>query len=93
MGVVGQHDGPLPASHCFREVRRSRESGLKDIIVIGRYCAGLRNLTGLYLPLADAARFYDNSVGSGPLVAHKTREVGLIIHDRVRWAGMTERAA
>jgi len=61
-------------------------------VIVRRYWAGLRNLFALYLPLADTAQIYDNSDGGGHLIASKTRQFGLNIHGRSRWAYM-ERAA
>jgi predicted ABC-type ATPase len=81
-----------PAGAVQRVAQRVAEGG-HDIprdVIIHRYRAGLRNLLGLYLPLADAAQIYDNSEGSGLLVASKARQTGVIIHDRPRWARLKE---
>lgn len=58
--------------------------------IVRRYRAGLRNLFGLYLPLADAARIYDNSGGANVPVAHKQPETGLVIDNGPRWTRMME---
>ena len=75
-----------------RVAQRVAEGGhnIPREVIVRRYWAGLRNLIGLYLPLADTAKIYDNSDGTGLLLANKTRETGLVIHDRIRWANLKE---
>ncbi len=77
-----------------RVAKRVAEGGhnIPSAIIQRRYWAGLRNLFALYLPLADTAQIYDNSDSDGHLLASKTRQNGLYIHDPSRWARM-ERAA
>jgi predicted ABC-type ATPase len=71
-----------------RVAQRVAEGGhnIPQDVIVRRYWAGLRNLIGLYLPLADTAQIYDNSDGMGIPIANKTREAGLVIDDRLRWA-------
>jgi predicted ABC-type ATPase len=44
----------------------------------------------LYLPLADSAFIYDNSDGSGALIAERQGVVPLTIHDSDRWNRIEE---
>jgi predicted ABC-type ATPase len=71
-----------------RVAQRVAEGGhsIPHDVIVRRYWAGLRNLIALYLPLADTAQIYDNSGSMGVPVANKTREAGLVIDDRSRWA-------
>lgn len=71
-----------------RIARRVREGG-HDIpanVVTRRYWAGLANMRDLYLPLADLAFIYDNSDEGRALIAERTPEESLVIHDARRWA-------
>lgn len=71
-----------------RVARRVREGGhdIPDDVVRRRYWAGLANMRGLYLPLADLAFAYDNSDEGRALIAERTPEDSLVIHDARRWA-------
>ena len=81
-----------PGLAVRRVARRVAEGGhnIPRDVILRRYWAGLRNLTGLYLPLADTAQIYDNSAGTALLIASKTREAGLIVHDSPRWTRLKE---
>jgi predicted ABC-type ATPase len=39
-----------------------------------------------YLPLVDVAAIYDNSDEGRTLIAERTPEASLVIHDASRWA-------
>ena len=54
-------------------------------VIVRRYWAGLRDMTALYLPLADTAKIFDNSDEPAVLIASKTRDAGMMVHDRPRW--------
>jgi predicted ABC-type ATPase len=77
---------------CTRVSRRVREGGhhIPDEVVERRYAAGLRNMRHLYLPLADTALIYDNSDGSGILIAERRTDVPLVVHDKARWSQIEE---
>ena len=81
-----------PAIAIQRVARRVAEGGhgIPRDVIIRRYRAGLRNLISLYLPLADTAKIYDNSDGAGILIADKTRQTGLVIHDDTQWVRLRE---
>jgi predicted ABC-type ATPase len=69
-------------------VRRGGHS-VPEPIVRRRYRRGIENFFRIYMPLADAWRFYDNSDLSGPrLVAHgeaSDRETSEEILDGTIW--------
>ena len=71
-----------------RVARRVREGGhdIPDSVVIRRYWAGLANMRDLYLRLADLAFIYDNSDEGRALIAERTPEDSLVVHDARRWA-------
>jgi predicted ABC-type ATPase len=46
----------------------------------------------IYLPLADEAFIYDNSDGSGLLIAERREATQLMIHDQHRWDRILEAA-
>ena len=81
-----------PARAVGRVAQRVAEGG-HDIpreVIVRRYWAGLRNLMGMYLPLADAAQIYDHSDGMGVLVASKARGAGVVVYDGRRWVRLKE---
>jgi predicted ABC-type ATPase len=47
-------------------------------------------MRNIYLPLADEAFIYDNSDGSGLLIAEQREATQLIIHDQDRWGRILE---
>jgi predicted ABC-type ATPase len=71
-----------------RVARRVRQGGhdVPASVVIRRYWAGLANMHDLYLPLADLAFIYDNSDEGRALIAERTPEDSLVVHDARRWA-------
>lgn len=83
---------PSPQTALDRVARRVREGGhsIPADVVGRRYWAGLANMRRLYLPLADVAAIYDNSDEGRTLIAERTPEASLVIHDAARWA-MIER--
>ena len=77
-----------PALAIARVARRVREGGhpVADEIVARRYRRSLANFFGLYQPLADTWRIYDNSGEFAPrLVASGSRRRTLKVHDRPLW--------
>ena len=84
---------PTPEAALHRVARRVREGGhaVARDVVIRRWRAGLANMRNLYLPLSNAAAIHDNSDGTRILVAERTPDAPLVVHDAVRWA-MIERA-
>jgi predicted ABC-type ATPase len=84
---------PSPQAAVDRVARRVREGGhrIPADVVIRRYKAGLVNMRHLYLPLADVAAIYDNSDEGRTLIAERTPEASLVVHDTTRWT-LIERA-
>jgi predicted ABC-type ATPase len=84
---------PSPQAALDRVARRVQAGGhgVPDEVVIRRYWAGLKNMRYLYLPLVHVAAIYDNSDGARALIAERTPQAALIVHDAERW-GMIERA-
>jgi predicted ABC-type ATPase len=83
-----------PEIAIARVARRVVEGGhsIPSDVIYRRYWAGLRNLLALYLPLAEVASIYDNSLGTGIPIAHKTGHDSLMILDHQRWNRLRERA-
>jgi predicted ABC-type ATPase len=75
-----------------RIAQRVREGGhgVPFEVIARRYEAGARNMRGLYLPLANDAEIYDNSARPCILIAEKSENQPLLIHDEARWARMLE---
>ncbi len=82
-----------PQAALDRVARRVRQGGhgVPRDVVVRRYWAGLINLRHLYLPLADVAAIYENSDEGRTLIAERTPDAPLVVHDPTRWA-MIERA-
>jgi len=79
---------PSPEDAIDRVARRVRQRGhnISSDVIVRRYWAGLSNMRRMYLPLADAAAIYDNADGKGMLIAERSKNSSLIIHDADRWA-------
>ena len=79
---------PSVEAALARVARRVSEGGhgVPDLIVARRYAAGIRNMRRLYLQLVDIGLIYDNSDGSGLLIAEHSLNSTLIVHDRIRWS-------
>jgi predicted ABC-type ATPase len=79
---------PSPQNALDRVARRVREGGhgIPDNVVVRRYWAGLAGMRRHYLPLVDVAAIYDNSDEGRTLIAERTPEASLVIHDASRWA-------
>ena len=80
----------LPAAEIAVARVRERVSlgghSVPDEVVRRRYRRGLDNLFRLYIPLADAWRFYDNSNADGPrLVARGGTNVDEEVIDARTW--------
>jgi predicted ABC-type ATPase len=85
---------PTPEAALDRVARRVRDGGhdIPKDVVIRRWKAGAANMRNIYLPLSDLAMIYDNSDGNRVLIAERTVDVPLVVHDTGRWA-MIERAS
>jgi len=83
------NDPQLAVTRVAQRVRQGGHNIPQDVIV-RRYWSGLQNMRDLYLPLADTAMIYDNTAGTGLLVAESAPETGLIVHDAECWARMQE---
>jgi predicted ABC-type ATPase len=83
---------PTPEAAIERVSRRIRQGGhrIPPDVIRRRYWAGLRNMRHLYIPLADIALIYDNSDDARILIAERTPDMGLIIHDQNRWEKIEE---
>lgn len=81
-----------PQAALARVAKRVRAGGhgIPDEVVVRRYSAGLRNMWHLYLPLVDVGLIYDNSDKGRVLIAEKTPETPLLVHDPKRWALIEE---
>ena len=79
---------PSPRDAIDRVARRVRQRGhdIPSDVVVRRYWAGLSNMCFRYLPLADTAAIYDNSDGRGILIAERSENSSLIVHDADRRA-------
>lgn len=79
---------PSPEAAIDRVAQRVRAGGhaIPPDVVVRRYWAGLSNMRDLYLPLADAASIFDNSDDGRILIAERTPNAHLVVHDAVRWA-------
>jgi predicted ABC-type ATPase len=79
---------PSPEMALDRVARRVREGGhnIPKDVVIKRWKAGISNMRHLYLPLSDIAAIHDNSDATRVLIAKRTPNAQLVIHDAVRWA-------
>lgn len=79
----------LPSAQAALErvARRMREGGhgVPDAVVVRRYVAGLRNMRRLYLPLVNVGLVYDNSDDGGALIAKRTLDGQLVVHEAIRW--------
>ncbi len=75
-----------------RVAQRVRQGGhnIPPDVIARRYRAGLRNLMTLYLPLADTAEIFDNTLGAAVPVARKAQSGELIIRDEARWTRLKE---
>jgi len=84
------------ADLCIERVKKRVASGghfVEDEIVRRRYERSLKNFFGLYQPLADNWRVYDNSVAAGSrLVAEGHTLISAIVHEPETWAEMRRRA-
>jgi predicted ABC-type ATPase len=85
---------PSPAAAVERVARRVRQGGhrIAPNIIHRRYWTGLRNMRHLYLPLADIALIYDNSDDARIVIAERSPDAPLIIHDKHRWQKIEEAA-
>lgn len=84
---------PSPEMAVARVQDRVRLGGhaVPAWVVRRRYHAGLRNFFGLYQPLADTWRFYDNSDRSGPrLLAAGSGRVTDTIRDSKAWGRLVK---
>ncbi len=64
--------------------------GIPMEVIYRRYQAGVRNMRNLYLPLADEAEIYDNSLNPRVLIVEKRRNQVLQIRDARRWRRIEE---
>jgi predicted ABC-type ATPase len=81
---------PSPQNALERVARRVREGGhgIPENVVVRRYWAGLAGMRHYYFPLVDVAAIYDNSDDGRTLVAERTPDASLVVHDATRWANI-----
>lgn len=77
-----------PDTAVARVARRVSTGGhnIPPDVVARRYWKGIINMRDAYLPLSDVARIYDNSDTGRKLIAAKSPEAGLVVHDANIWA-------
>lgn len=83
------------ADMAVQRVRSRVRQGGHDIpepTIRRRYAAGLKNLTGLFLPLVDKAVIYDNTAAdrSGLRKIVEKNEMGLVVFDQSLWGMITD---
>lgn len=83
---------PSPDTALARVARRVADGGhgIPKAVVIRRYVAGLSNMRNIYLPLVDHGLVYDNSDGSGTLIAERPLDKTIVVHDSARWSLIEE---
>ena len=81
---------PSPQLALDRVARRVQTGGhfVAPAIIIRRYWAGLANMRELYLPMADLAAIYDNSDTRRRLIAERTVNGTLQIHEPESWTAI-----
>lgn len=70
-----------------RVARRVAQGGhhIPDDVVVRRYATGLYNMRHVFLPLADVAAVYDNSVEPPVLILEKESVSTFAVRDPTRW--------
>jgi len=84
---------PSPEAALVRVAHRVKNGGhaIPEDVVRRRYAGGLRNMSRLYLPLADIVTIYDNSSdGRRNVIATKAEHDDLRIVDPMCWALIDE---
>ena len=78
---------PKPEDAMARVTRRVSEGGhaIPPDVIRRRHAAGMSNLVGLYMPLADAIAIYDNSDSGRRLIAQREPGQPLAILDEATW--------
>jgi len=78
---------PTPEAALERVAKRVREGGhsIPREVIIRRWETGAANMRDIYLPLSDIAMIYDNSDAGRVLIAERTLDVPLVVHDAFRW--------
>lgn len=83
---------PSPEAAVERVARRVSQGGhsIPIEVIHRRYRAGVWNMRNFYLPLADEAEIYDNSLSPRVLIAEKRRGHALRDCDAGRWRRIEE---
>ena len=83
---------PSPALAIQRVAQRVSNGGhnIPHEVIDRRYQTGLWNMRNLYLPMANEAEIYDNSINPRILIAEKRDSAAFTIHDRSRWQKIEE---
>src|SRR6266850_5343660 len=58
---------------------------IPDDVVVRRYAAGLYNMRHAFLPLANIALIYDNSIEPPVLIGEKESDSSFTVRDAARW--------
>ena len=85
---------PTPEHSISRVANRVAHGGhhIPDEVIRRRFRKGLWNMRNLYLPLADEAEIYDNSVSPSILIAEKRKGQFLQIRHGEHWREMEEKS-
>jgi predicted ABC-type ATPase len=83
---------PSPDTAVARVAQRVRGGGhhIPEDVIRRRYKVGLRNMRHLYLPAVHTALIFDNSDGTGILIAERREDGPLVVHDAARWTQIDE---
>ena len=78
---------PSPEAAIQRVAQRVSRGGhnIPDDVIARRYSFGLYNMRHMFLPLADVAAIYDNSLEPPVLIAEKELESSFTVRDTKRW--------
>ena len=68
-------------------MRRVEQGGhnIPPDVIVRRYWKGIANMRDAYVPASDSAAVYDNSDFGRKLIAKKSSESGLVVHDPDIW--------
>jgi predicted ABC-type ATPase len=70
-----------------RVAQRVAQGGhnIPEDVIVRRYAAGVYNMRHVFLPLADVASIYDNSVEPSVLIGAKDSASPFTVYDAARW--------
>ena len=62
--------------------------GMEPKVIERRYLSGIRNLFDIYLPIADKVLIFDNSAGKYELIAEKSDDSTVTIHNKQKYSNL-----